>query len=96
MCLSPLTQWVRITHHARDKVYSIQHYVIQFVSDLRRSVFLSGTTVYSINEFDLHDIDTYYIDSCKSNYHTVTTMKVYINDLTFYARPLTLSDDFFM
>jgi hypothetical protein len=38
-CLSSLTWWVRTPLMAR--VYSIQHYVIKFVSDLRRSVVFS-------------------------------------------------------
>jgi hypothetical protein len=38
-CLSPLTMWVQILS---DEVYSIQHYVIKFVSDLGRSVVFSG------------------------------------------------------
>ena len=37
------------------KVYSIQHYVIKFVSDLRQ-VFSPGTPVSSTNKTDHHDI----------------------------------------
>jgi len=37
---------------AHDEVYSIQHYVIKFVSDLRQ---VSGTPVSSNNKTDLHD-----------------------------------------
>ena len=40
-----------------DEVYSIQHYVIKFVSDLRQvAVFFSGTLVSSINKTDGHEI----------------------------------------
>jgi hypothetical protein len=45
-CLSSLQLWVRTPFMGHGEVYSIQHYVIMFVSDL---------------------------DSCKSNYHTITT-----------------------
>jgi hypothetical protein len=38
-------------------VYSIQHYVITFVSDLRQVVvFLRGTLVFSTNKTDHHNI----------------------------------------
>ena len=51
-CLSPLTLWVRI-----GGIYSIQHYVIIFVSDLREGgSFLPGTPVSSTNKANLHDI----------------------------------------
>ena len=38
---------------AHGDVYSIQHYVIKFISDLRRSVVFSGS---STNISDSHDI----------------------------------------
>ena len=39
------------------RAYSIQHYVIEFVSDLRQVVgFLQGTMVSSTNKTDPHDI----------------------------------------
>jgi hypothetical protein len=38
------------------QVYSIQHYVIKFVSDLRMSVISPGTPVPSPNKADPHDI----------------------------------------
>ena len=41
----------------RGEVYSIQHYVINFVSALRQvSGFLPGTPVSSTNKTDRHDI----------------------------------------
>ena len=43
--------------HSADGVYSIQHYVIKFVSDLQQvSGFPPGTPVSSNNETDCHDI----------------------------------------
>jgi hypothetical protein len=38
------------------EVYSIQHYVIKFVSDLRLVVAFSGTPVSSTNKNNRHDI----------------------------------------
>jgi hypothetical protein len=39
------------------EAYSIQHYVIKFVSDLRQiGVFFPGTPVSSTNKADHHDI----------------------------------------
>jgi len=39
------------------EVYSIQHYVIKFVSDLRQvSVFFKGTPISFTNKTDCHDI----------------------------------------
>ena len=48
-----LTTKVVSLNPVHGEVYSIQHYVIQFVSDLRIS---PGTLVSSINKTDLHDI----------------------------------------
>jgi hypothetical protein len=42
---------------AHGEVYSIQNYVIKFVSDLRQGLWFStGTPVSSINKTDHHDI----------------------------------------
>jgi hypothetical protein len=42
---------------AYGEVYSIQHYVIKFVSDLRKvGGFLRGTPFSSVNKTDCHDI----------------------------------------
>jgi hypothetical protein len=38
------------------KVYSIQHYVIKFVCDLRQVSGSLSTQVYSINKTDRHEI----------------------------------------
>ena len=40
----------------RSEVYSIQHYVIKFVSDLQQVGFFSDTPVSSTNKTDRHDI----------------------------------------
>jgi hypothetical protein len=54
----------------QDEVYSIQHYVIKCVSDLKKAgVFLSGTLVYSANKINRHDI-------------TEILLKVALNTLT--------------
>ena len=37
-------------------VYSIQHYVIKFVSDLRKVGFSPGPSISSINKTEPHDI----------------------------------------
>jgi len=48
--------WDEFESHSGE-VYSIQHYVIKFVSDLGQvSGFLWGTPVSSINKTDCHDI----------------------------------------
>ena len=54
-CLSPLTLWVWTLLMAI--VYSVQHYVIKFVSDLRQVIgFFTGTAVSFTNKSDCHDI----------------------------------------
>ena len=42
--------------HVHDKVYSIQHYVIKFVGELRQVRCFLGTPVSPINKSDRHDI----------------------------------------
>jgi hypothetical protein len=43
--------------YGRSVVFSIQHYVIQFISDLRQvGGFISNTSVSSTNKTDRHDI----------------------------------------
>ena len=55
-CLSPLKLWVPTPLMARE-VYAIQHYVINFVSDLLQvGWFSSGTPVSSTNKTSRHDI----------------------------------------
>ena len=46
------------SNSVHGELYSIQYYVIKFVSDLRRSVVFSrcSTTVTSTNKTDSHDI----------------------------------------
>jgi len=49
----PITIKVVSSNTVHGEVYSIQHYVIKFVSDLRQVV---GTPVSSNNKTDRHDI----------------------------------------
>ena len=56
------TYAIRAYYHQRcefephsGEVYSIQHYVIKFVSDLRQVWFSPGTPVSSTNKSDRHD-----------------------------------------
>jgi hypothetical protein len=51
-----ITTDVVSSNSAHGEVYSIQHYVIQFVSDLRKVGGFSGTLVPSTNKTDSHDI----------------------------------------
>ena len=53
----PITTKVVYSNPIYGEVYSIQHYVIKFVSDLRQvSAFPLGTPVSFTNKTDLHDI----------------------------------------
>jgi hypothetical protein len=52
----PITTNVVSSNHAHGEVYSMQHYIIKFVSDLRRSLVFSGTAVSSTNKTDRHNI----------------------------------------
>ena len=53
----PITTHVVSSNSAHGEVYSIQLYVIKFVSDLRQfSVFFSSTLVSSTSKTDRHDI----------------------------------------
>jgi hypothetical protein len=56
--LAPITTKVVSSKPANGEVYSIQHYVIKFVSDLRQvgGVFFAGTSVPSSSKIDRHDI----------------------------------------
>ena len=49
--------WQRSYSPVPGEVYSIEHYVITFVSDLRQVSDISqGTPVFSTNKTDRHDI----------------------------------------
>ena len=51
----PITTKVVSLNPVHGEVYSIQHYVIKFASDLRHvSGFLPGTPVFSTNKTDHH------------------------------------------
>jgi hypothetical protein len=53
----PITTNVVSSNSAHGDVYSIQHYVIKFVSDVRQVVWFSpGTRVSSTNKNDRHDL----------------------------------------
>jgi hypothetical protein len=53
----PITAKVVSLKPIQGEVYSIQHYVMKFVSDLRQvSGFLPSTPVSSTNKTDRHDI----------------------------------------
>ena len=53
----PVTTIVVSSNPVHDEVYSIQHYVIKFVSDLRQvSCFFPGILVSSTNKTDCQDI----------------------------------------
>ena len=57
----PITTKIVNSNLAHGEVYSIQHYVIKFVSDLRQvSGFFPGTPVSSINKTDHHDMTDIY------------------------------------
>ena len=47
----PIT--TKVVNPTHGEVYSIQHYVIKFVSDLRQ---VGGSPVFSTNKTDCHDI----------------------------------------
>jgi hypothetical protein len=52
----PITTKVVSSNPVHGKVYSIQHYVIKFVCDLRQVGGSLSTQVYSINKTDRHEI----------------------------------------
>jgi hypothetical protein len=66
-CLSPQTLWS--SNSVNGEVYPIQHYVIQFVSDLRQVGGFSGTPVSFTIKTDLHNI-------------TAILLKVALNTIT--------------
>ena len=52
----PITTNIVSLNPAQDVVYSIQHYVIKFVSDLQQIGCWMGTLVSSSNKTDCQDI----------------------------------------
>ena len=53
----PITTKAESSNPVHGEVYSMQHYVIKFVSDLRQvGGFSPSTTVSSSNKTDRHDI----------------------------------------
>jgi len=65
-CIVQKCSWIYLFNPAHGEVYSIQHYVIKFVSDWWVSL---GTPVSSTNKTDHHDI-------------TETLFKVALNTIT--------------
>ena len=52
----PITNEVVSSNPTHGEVYSIQHYVIKFISDLPSRWFSQGTPVSFTNKTDCHDI----------------------------------------
>jgi hypothetical protein len=79
----PITTKVVSSNPVHGKVYSIQHYVIKFVCDLRQVGGSLSTQVYSINKTDRHEI-------------TEILLKVVLNTKTPnpYQRQIYLSAEF--
>ena len=73
----PITTKVVSSNSAHGEVYSIQHWVIRFVSDLRLGRWFS--LVSSTNETDRHDI-------------TEILLKVALNTITPYTYPNILDN----
>ena len=68
----PITTNVVSSNPAHGEVYSIQHYVIKFVNDLREigGEFFSGTSVSSTNNTDRNDITEWNIVECGVKHHS--------------------------
>ena len=71
----PITTKVVSSNPADGEVYSIQHYVIQLVSDMRHVWFSPGIPVASTNKTDHHDITEIFL-KVALNTITLTTIKV--------------------
>ena len=52
----PITTNVASSNPVHGEMYSIQHYVIKFVSDLQQDGFLCVLSISSTNKNDRHDI----------------------------------------
>ena len=52
----PVTTTIVSSNPVHGKVYSVQHYVIKFVSDLRQVGGFQDTPFFSTNKTDRHDI----------------------------------------
>jgi hypothetical protein len=56
----PITTKVVSSNHVHGQVYSMQHYVVNFVSDLRQGDgFVLSTPVSSTNKTDRHNTKLY-------------------------------------
>ena len=67
---------------AHDEVYSIQHYVMKFISDLRQvGRFFSGIPVFSTNKTDRHDIAEILLKVALSTTSLLSMQIVYISPI---------------
>ena len=72
----PITDKVVSSNPTHDEVYSVQHYVIKFVSDLRQvSGFFPDTLVSCTNKADRHNIPEIVL---KVALNTITLTLLYI------------------
>ena len=78
----PITTNVVSWNPIHDEVYSIQHYVIKFVSDLQQVGDFLGPLVSSINKTDRHDITKMLLKMMFSTINQPTNQtNLKINDL---------------
>ena len=82
----PITTNVLSSNPAHGEVYSIQHYVIKFVSDLRQAGrFPPGTPASSTNKTDYHDITETLLKVALS---TINITLIYVTHKSFVERVL--------
>ena len=75
----PITSKVASLYPAHGEVFSIQHYVIKFVSDLRKVCnFHPGNPVSSTNKTDRHNITEIML---KVGFNTTILAHVLCNDM---------------
>jgi len=68
----PITTTVVSSNFARGDVYSIQHYVVKFVSDMRQvGSFLRVLKVSSTTKTDLHDIAEILLNTVTLKMHSI-------------------------
>jgi len=99
-----ITTEIVCSNPTHGEIYSIQHYVIKFVSDLRQvSHFSLGTPVSSTNKTDRHDITEILLkvalntinhetNNCLKQYHLpdndIMALKVYLLFSSQYQNPI--------
>ena len=80
----PITTNVLSSNTAHGEVYSIQHYVIKFVSDLRHAGgFPPGTPASSTNKTDCHDVAEAWL---KVALNTINITLIYVTHTFFVER----------